>query len=140
MGWGVVQSTTNCAIIILGRGSGARYQQFSLMQKYSGVSLCSWNVNGVNNHIKRGRVLSHLKSQQADIMFLQETHLSNGRLRCKWVDQIYHSKFSIKARGMAILIRNGVAFKHLMVLGKLQSMHLTLLNIYGPNCDDSEFL
>lgn len=106
-----------------------------------GVSFCSWNVNGVNNHAKRGRVLSHLKSLQAD-MFLLETHLLNdvhGTLKCKWVDQIYHSKFPTKARGTAI--RKGVAFKHLstiadkngryiMVVVELHSVHLTLLNIY----------
>lgn len=115
----------------------------SVQDKLGDVSFCSWNVNGVNNQIKRGRGLSHLKSLQADIMFLQETHLPNDahdRLRCKWVSQIYHSKFSMKARGTAILIRRGVTFKHLstiadkngryvMVLGELQSVHLTLLNI-----------
>lgn len=127
---------------------------FVLMHdNFSGVSFCSWNVNGVNNQIKRGKVLSHLKSLQADIMFLQETHLSNdthGKLRCKSVGQIYHSKFLTKTRGTAILIRKGVTFKHLstiadkngryvMVTGELHSVHLRLLNIYGPNYDDSEF-
>ncbi len=114
-----------------------------MQDKFRGVSFCSWNVNGVNNQIKRGKVLSHLESLQADIMFLQETHLSNdanGRLRCKWVGQIYHSKFSTKARGTAILITTAADKnrRYVMVLGELQSVHLTLLNIYGPNCDDSE--
>lgn len=71
----------------------------------------------VNNYAKIGRVLSHLKSLQADIMFLQETHLLtdvHGRLKCKWVDQIYHSKFSTNASGTAILVHKGVAFIYII--------------------------
>lgn len=39
------------------------------------LTICSWNVNGIKEPVKRGKVLAHLKSLQADIMFLQETHL-----------------------------------------------------------------
>lgn len=35
-----------------------------------------WDVRGVNNPVKRGKALSHLKSLTSDIMFLQETHLN----------------------------------------------------------------
>lgn len=117
------------------------------------VTFCSWNVNGINEPVKRGKVLAHLKSLQADIIFLQETHLkhdSHSRLRCRWIQQIYHSNFSIKARGTAILIRKGVPFKQLstivdrdgryvILVGEIHSTPITLLNIYGPNNDDPEF-
>lgn len=33
------------------------------------------NVNGVNEPVKRGKVLSYLRALQADVIFLQETHL-----------------------------------------------------------------
>ena len=111
------------------------------------LTFCSWNVNGINEPVKRGKVLSHLKSLHTDFIFLQETHLKNdshSRLRCRWIQQIYHSNFSIKARGVAILIRKGVPFKHtstiadkdgryLILVGEIHSTPMTLLNIYGPN-------
>ena len=107
------------------------------------ITFCSWNVNGVNEPVKRGKVLTHLKSLQADVIFLQETHLKNDsytRLRCRGIQHIYHSNFSVKARGTAILIRRGVPFKHLstiadkdgryvMVAGEFHSTPVTLLNI-----------
>lgn len=115
------------------------------------ITFCSWNVNGINEPVKRGK--AHLKSLQADIIFLQETHLKNNshaRLRCRWIQQIYHSNFPVKARGAAILIHRGVPFKQLstimdkegryvVVIGEIYSTPVTLLNIYGPNNDDPEF-
>ncbi len=77
------------------------------------LTFSSWNVCGLNNLVKRGKVLSHLKTLTSDIMFLQETHLNNnwhGRLRAKWIGEIYHSAFSSKARGGAVLIRRNVPF------------------------------
>lgn len=80
-----------------------------------GVTLASWNVRGLNNPIKRGKIFAHLKSLAPDLIFLQETHLkkdSHIRLRCKWINNVYHSSFNFKARGTAIMIRKGVPFIH----------------------------
>lgn len=117
------------------------------------LTFSSWNVRGVNNPVKRGKVLSHLKTLTSDIMFLQETHLNNkshGRLRTKWIGEIYHSAFSSKARGAAILIRKGVPFlqkktiadkegRYIIVIGEIQNISLTLVNIYAPNTDNPVF-
>ena len=117
------------------------------------LTLCSWNVNGINEPVKRGKVLSHLRELKADIIFLQETHLKNeahGKIRARWISQVFHSRFSAKARGVAILIRKNVPFLHkstvsdkegryILVTGEIHSMPITLLNIYGPNWDDPEF-
>lgn len=35
----------------------------------------SLNLNGLNNPIKRGKVLNKLKKEKADIIYLQETHI-----------------------------------------------------------------
>ena len=40
------------------------------------VKLMSLNVNGLGNPIKRSKVMSKLKKEKADIIFMQETHLS----------------------------------------------------------------
>lgn len=108
-----------------------------------GLTFSSWNVRGVNNPVKRGKVLTHLKSLASDIMFLQETHLNNsshGRLRGKWIGEVYHLTFSSKARGAAILLRKGVPFlqkktvadkdgRYIIVIGEIHNISLTLVNI-----------
>lgn len=117
------------------------------------LTLLSWNVKGLGSRLKRGMVLSHLKSLSGDIIFLQETHIKHSeqwRLKCRWVSQIYQSTFSSKARGVAILIRRNVPFVHistisdpnghyLIVSGSILSRHVTFLNIYAPNFDDPGF-
>uniref|UniRef100_A0AAR2JMC4 exodeoxyribonuclease III n=1 Tax=Pygocentrus nattereri TaxID=42514 RepID=A0AAR2JMC4_PYGNA len=122
-------------------------------RKGLGLTFTSWNVRGVNDPVKRRKVLTHLKSLSSDVIFLQETHLKRDfhiRLRFNWVGQVYHSSFSAKARGVAILIRKGVLFKHhstiadkqgryIIVTGELQSIPVTLLNVYGPNYDSPDF-
>lgn len=113
----------------------------------------SWNVKGINEPFKRGKVLAHLKSLNSEIIFLQETHLkkdSHLRLRCKWISQVYHSSFPFKTRGVAIMIRKGVLFKslhHCWWEGKVRHSGVRVVfqaddsvkYIYGPNQDDPEF-
>ena len=103
--------------------------------------------------VKRGKIFSYLTGISADVMFLQETHLkdvAHTKLRCSWVGQTFHSSFSTKTRGVAILFRKNVPFKHtdtivdhqgrfLIVTGELYSSPVTLLNIYGPNFDSPGF-
>lgn len=74
--------------------------------KKNSVQFVSWNCKGLNGAIKRGNVLAHLGRLGTDIAFLQETHIRNqdqGRLKGKWVEQIFHSNFNFKSRGAAIL-------------------------------------
>lgn len=117
------------------------------------LTFSSWNVKGLNNPVKRSKVLCHLKSMNTDIIFLQETHFKNdshSKLRARWIGQSFHSSFASKARGTAVLIRKGVPFKHratitdkegrfIIVAGEIFSTPITLVNIYGPNFDDPRF-
>lgn len=60
------------------------------------VQCITWNTKGMNGAVKRSRVLTHLKKLKADIIFLEETHMTNqdhGCLRKGWVGQVYHSRF-----------------------------------------------
>lgn len=52
---------------------------------------------------------------------------AHGTLKCKWVDHIYHSKFSTKARGTAILVRKGVAFKHLSTIADKNGRYIIVV-------------
>lgn len=118
-----------------------------------GITFTSWNVRGLGHVLKRAKVFSHLKSLSTDIVYLQETHIRPTKeklLRCSWANQIFQSTFSSKARGVAILIRKTVPFRHvstvsdpngrfILVTGYIHSFHVTLLNVYGPNFDDPAF-
>ena len=111
----------------------------------SGYKFVSWNVRGLGHVMKRAKVFAYLKSLSADIMFLQETHIKHttkGKLKVSWVDQQYEANFTTKARGVAILIRKNVPFiksstindpngRFLVVTGTLNSVPITLVNLYG---------
>lgn len=61
------------------------------------------------------RFFSRLKSLAADVVYLQESHMKQTKerlLRCSWTNHIFQSTFSSKARGVAILIRRTVPFRH----------------------------
>lgn len=119
----------------------------------SGYKFVSWNVRGLGHVMKRAKVFAYLKSLSADIMFLQETHIKHttkGKLKVSWVDQQYEANFTTKARGVAILIRKNVPFiksstindpngRFLVVTGTLNSVPITLVNLYAPNFDDPDF-
>lgn len=77
------------------------------------VKLFSWNINGSGNPAKRRKIWSYLKTKQADIVFLQETHLNQGeeiRFRTGWAGQMFYSSFSSARNGVMILVRRNVHF------------------------------
>lgn len=118
------------------------------------IKYISWNVKGVNNPVKRKRVLTHLKGLNANFAFLQETHLRTSdhfRIRKDWVGQLFHSNFHHKSRGAAILVNKSTPFiasdvitdpkgRYVIVTGKLFSTPLVLANLYAPNWDDTNFI
>lgn len=69
-------------------------------------------------------MLSVLKDDKADIVFLQETYLSeieHSKLKTDWVGQVYFSSFKSHSRGKCILLNRNVHF----IFNKL---------ITDPNC------
>ncbi len=90
------------------------------------------------------------------VMFfsLQETHLKTSdiqRLKRAWVGHLYHSKFSARARGAAILIHRSVPFelaevlsdpngRYVIIIGKLRDVSVIMASIYAPNWDDDKFI
>lgn len=117
------------------------------------LKLLSWNVRGINSPVKRGKVYAHLKKLGAEIVFLQETHIKSTAkfsVKAPWMSQIYQSNFSTKTRGVAIIIKKSVPFIHkqtikdgngryLVVYEEINSLPITLVNVYGPNFDDPSF-
>lgn len=114
----------------------------------------SWNLKGVNQLVKINKVMAHLKQLRGDIFFLQETHLRSSqvlRLRRPWVGDIFHSKFSVRARGAAILIHKSVPFelsgsiedpngRFVIVSGRLCGMPVVMACVYAPTWDDDTFI
>uniref|UniRef100_A0A671UU51 Endonuclease/exonuclease/phosphatase domain-containing protein n=1 Tax=Sparus aurata TaxID=8175 RepID=A0A671UU51_SPAAU len=77
------------------------------------TKVTSLNVKGINNVVKRRKILSSLKKEGAHIAFLQETHLSDFehvKLRRDWVGQVFYSSFNSKSRGVAILLHKKLPF------------------------------
>uniref|UniRef100_A0A3Q3BNZ9 Reverse transcriptase domain-containing protein n=1 Tax=Kryptolebias marmoratus TaxID=37003 RepID=A0A3Q3BNZ9_KRYMA len=120
----------------------------------SPLKLVTFNVKGLNSPIKRKRVYTYLKKLKPDIVYLQETHLSDRehkKLKREWVGQVFFSSFSSKSRGTTILIHKNVPFtatktisdpsgRYIMVQGQMYSESWTFMNIYAPNYDDSLFI
>ena len=86
------------------------YQAMNTANKLVGgsaVRFISWNIRGMNGPVKRAQFFSHLQRLHTEIAFLQETHLrvqDQVLLRKAWIGQVYHSTFSSRARGAAIII------------------------------------
>lgn len=62
----------------------------------SDLNIISWNVKGLGNYLKRSKILSVLKADKADIIFLQETYYSDiehSKLKRDWIDQVYFSSY-----------------------------------------------
>ena len=119
------------------------------------VSLVSLNVNGLNTPRKRDKVMTKLKRDGAQIVYLQETHLTkleHDKLKKYGFRNTYSSWFKNgPRRGVTIMISNQVQFKfekeirdgegrYIIVKGMLDNVMVTLVNIYAPpDCDKHFF-
>ena len=71
-------------------------------------------MNGLNNVIKRGKVMAKIKKEKIKVIYLQETHLTqqqHDKLRKFGFNNTFSSSFKKSPkRGVAILISNSVNF------------------------------
>lgn len=117
------------------------------------VTCISWNINGCGNPVKRGKVLTYLKHNHADIAFIQETHFAGeeaAKLKRGWVGHIFHSSFSSKRNGVTILVNKNLNFvllrevkdnegRMICVQAMVNGTKMILCNIYAPNKGDPLF-
>ena len=115
--------------------------------KPDSIKLLSLNVRGLSNFKKRRAIFSWCRKQKADLIFLQETHSTKereGQWIKEWGTQIFFSHGSTNARGVAVLIKNGLDIKIQMnqtdLTGRLiyiviKEETYAIANIYGPNKD-----
>jgi exonuclease III len=94
------------------------------------VNIISWNINGCGNQ-EEETIVTYLKSKQADVVFIQESHLTDTealKFRVDWVAEVYHSSFNSKQNGVIIMINKIVHFvilkQHSDKFGRLSALRL----------------
>ena len=94
-----------------------------------------------------------LRNKKLDICFLQETHSTKeieSYWRSEWGGKIWYSHGTSKAKGVAIIFRRGIDIKihevdrddqgrAIVMKIEFEKKIYLLLNVYGPNNDDSQF-
>ena len=118
------------------------------------IRIISWNIKGCGNPIKRRKVLAYLKARDAQIAFVQESHIAEDteaqKLKTGWVGQVFHSSYSSKQNGVMILVHKNLSFvmlnqhrdregRFICVEALVNGIRTVLCNIYAPNKEDPDF-
>ena len=80
------------------------------------VNICSLNVRGLGNKLKREQVFHWLKEQGFDIYFLQETHLPfsvKKQIESECGQNVFFSGSSRNSEGVCILFNNNFSCNEL---------------------------
>lgn len=110
------------------------------------ITICSWNVRGVKDKVKRQAILSMIDKGRVEILCLQETHLDKDSIKImdhKKFQIQYHSTHSSFSRGVSILIKSGLAFscsqskvdifgRYIFLYCSIENRKYVLANIYIP--------
>ena len=107
----------------------------------------------MNEKVKCTKVYHYLRSQEADIIFIQEMHFTKSKhriVRNEWGDQVYFSDGESNARGVATFIKPGLDCsveevfrdgngRQLNTTLKINNQSWQMINIYAPNVDQPSF-
>ena len=114
------------------------------------TNIVTLNVRGLNNSKKRKQIFQWLKDNRADIVFLQETFITEKLfpyVNSSWKGECYHTPTdSTHSRGVSILIRDKLQFEYidkvisndgrkLLINAKLNGKEICLVNVYAPNAE-----
>ena len=116
-------------------------------------SLCSFNVRGLGQKIKREQIFTHLHTKQFNVCFLQETNSTKdveAALAANSPYNFYFSGRSSSSSGICIMIDKQTDYdfvEHIEIIpGKIQALkvkmyerNVVFINVYGPNADDKTF-
>ena len=113
------------------------------------VKVLSTNCQGLRNCEKRSDVLRYLKERNADIVCLQDTHLTAkdvGTVKEVW-NECYIHGLKTNAQGVAVLLNDNFEHEYntdrhgnyIQMLIMYSSIKINLINIYAPNQDDPTF-
>lgn len=118
------------------------------------LKVVTWNINGLNNPVKRKRIAMHINKMKAGIVLLQETHLKAQEapaLKLPRFSQQFLAAGSSKARGVAVLLADSLRFqcsdilrdpqgRFIFLKGLLEGQRCTIGAVYAPNTDQFKFL
>ncbi len=110
------------------------------------INFITWNVNG----LKRHRDQKTKELQNADVVFLQETHIGIGDeniiedYKDEWY--IFYTKYTSSSKGSAILVRKKIYFEkildekdhcgaYVVLKCKLDGQLYTLISVYNHQTD-----
>ena len=117
------------------------------------IRVLSANCQGLRNFEKRTDVISYFRERNANIVCLQDTHLTEKDTRAVkniWGGDVYLCGEKTNSRGIAVLLNNNFEYEvlshrrdkngnYLNLTLKLSSMTLNLVALYGPNNDSPSF-
>uniref|UniRef100_A0A8D0B4H5 exodeoxyribonuclease III n=1 Tax=Salvator merianae TaxID=96440 RepID=A0A8D0B4H5_SALMN len=120
------------------------------------IKSLSYNVNGLNNPVKRKIFEFFLKEQRPQVVFIQETHKMRTKVTLPLLAHPHWRKeFSaystLSSRGVSILLSPDFLFvekdvlrdpkgRHVFIQGLWQGILLTLASIYAPNKGQLNFI
>ena len=119
------------------------------------LSICSFNCRGLSSLFKkRNELFLWLRKQNFNIILLQETHstLSCEKLwRKEWGSKISFCHGSRNSKGVCILFNNNFDYEILEENAKMNGRFISvkiktdtgkynIVNVYGPNENDVEFM
>ena len=117
------------------------------------VDVVSLNARGLGDYKKRRELFHYLHVKKYEIIMLQETHSetkSESFWRAQWGQSLWLSHGTNNSAGVAILISNrcqseihyvkiDVNGRYIIMDITIGEQRVTLVNIYGPNRDDTDF-
>lgn len=126
---------------------------FFFSGKMSKMKFSGWNIRGIGSQAKMTKVLTHLIKLQADVISLQETHLSPSeqqKLKYSQYNQVFSATFNSRQRGVSILIHKTLPLvinstitdpegRYIIIHASLYSENYIIANVCGPNNDDFPF-
>jgi len=116
------------------------------------INICTVNVQGLNNKDKCTKSFKWLHKKVIYVFFIQESHIKHTlakTLKSGWDGDIYLSGQHTNKQGIACLSKShtGITVDYLneIIIGrqasidiKMHDKQLTLMNVYGPNIDESK--
>ena len=114
------------------------------------IKLCTYNVNGLGNYKKRKDVFDYLRTENASVYFLQETHLktkAENMVRAMWGYDCILNGNNTNSNGVAGLFKNNFDFrlhtvirddegKYIILDIEMLGKRMTLVNLYAPSSGD----
>ena len=117
------------------------------------LKICSINVRGLADAVKRIDLFNWLKKKQFSIYCLQDVHIcqkNQKKFREDWGSEILFSGISSESRGVAIMFGQNIDYKiketfkddkgNLLIVDvEICGQLFIIATLYGPNTDDPYF-